>query len=81
MVAHGEIGRSVPGLPGVFAAQPSADNKDHKVNREWNILLRQVGAQTALNYTKLGSAMPVLKRIDCQLSSWSEWTACLKNTT
>ena len=75
MAVHREIGRSVPGLPGDFAAQSSADNKDHKANREWNNLLRLVGAQNALNYTKHGSAMPVLKRIDCQLSSWSEWTA------
>ena len=53
----------------------SVDNKDHKADQDIKNLLRLAEAQNALNYTKHGSAMPVLKRIDCQLSSWSECTA------
>ena len=59
MVVHREIAKSVPGLPGVSAVQPSTDNKGHKANREWNNLLRLVGAQNALTYMKHGSVMPL----------------------
>lgn len=63
MAIHREIAKSVPGLPGVSAAQPSADNKDHKANRERKNLLRLVEVQNVLTYTKHGSVMQVNESI------------------
>ena len=54
-----KIVKSVLGLPGVRAAQPSADNKDHKADRDIKNLLLLVEAQNALTYTKHGSVIPV----------------------
>ena len=54
-----KIVKSVLGLPGVRAAQPSVDNKDHKADRDIKNLLRLVEAQNALTYTKHGSVIPV----------------------
>ena len=56
---HCEIVESVLGLPGVRAAQPSVDNKDHKADHESKNLPRLVEAQNALTCTKHGSVMPV----------------------
>ena len=54
-----KIVKSVLGLPGVRAAQPSADNKDHKADQDIKNLLLLVEAQNALIYTKHGSVIPV----------------------
>ena len=59
MAIHLEIAKSVPGLPGVPVAQPSADNKDHKANREHKYLLRLVEALNVLTYMKHGSVMAI----------------------
>ena len=54
-----KIVKSVLGLPGVRAAQPNVDSKDHKADRDIKNLLRLVEAQNALTYTRHGSVIPV----------------------
>ena len=54
-----KIVKSVLGLTGVRAVQPSVDNKDHKADQDIKNLLRLVEAQNALTYTKHDSVIPV----------------------
>ena len=54
-----EIVKSVLGLPGVRAAQPSVDNKDHKADQDRKNRLRLVEVNNVLTYTKHGSVIPV----------------------
>ena len=54
-----KIVKSVLGLPGVRAALPNVDNKDHKADQDIKNLLRLVEAQNALTYTRHGSVIPV----------------------
>ena len=63
MVVHREIAESVPGLPGVCAAHPSAVNKDHKSSRDRKNLLRLVEVQNVLTCTKHGSVLPINRLI------------------
>ena len=63
MAIHLKIAKSVLGLPGVRAAQPSADDKDHKANRERKYLLRLVEAHSVLTYTKHGTVMSINRLI------------------
>lgn len=63
MAVDRKIAKSVLGLPGVCAAQPSADSKDHKADQEHKYLLRPVEAHNVLTYTKHGSVMPINRLI------------------
>lgn len=54
-----KIVKSVLGLPGVRAAQPSVRNKDHRAGQDKKNLLRLVEEQNAQTYTKHGSVIPL----------------------
>ncbi len=72
---HREIVESVLGLTGVRAAHPSAHNTEHKADQEQRNHLRRAGGAPCPDLYETRPCYGTTP-VNCQLSSWSEWSAC-----